>query len=145
MAKPRKHEAREGEDACYTSMAISVGYGTEIVATLLASWDSDFIHPIERMEICGAAGEIVVDNVLSRATLMKRDNQVVEEYRPSIFRMEQLAFDGTFALRIAALVDDLLNDRLPEPTGRDGLQAMRITEAIVESCKEKREVAVKID
>jgi predicted dehydrogenase len=59
--------------------------------------------------------------------------------------MEQLAFDGTFALRMAALVDDLLNDRLPSPTGRDGLQAMRITEAIVESWKEKREVAVKID
>ena len=145
MAKPRKNEAREGEDACYTSMAISLRFETEVVATLLASWDSDFIHPIERMDICGSAGEIVVDNVLSRATLMKRDNQVVEEYRPSIFRMEQLAFDGTFALRMAALVDDLLNDRLPAPTGRDGLQAMRITEAIVESWKEKREVGVKID
>lgn len=145
MAKPRKHEARDGEDACYTSMAISLRYDSEKVATLLASWDSDFIHPIERLEICGASGEIVVDNVLSKATLMKRENQVVEEYRPSIFRMEQLAFDGTFALRMAALVDDLLNDQLPEPTGRDGLQAMRITEAIVESWKEKREVNVKID
>lgn len=145
MSKPRAHEARNGEDACYTSMAISFKYETEVVATLMASWDSDFLHPIERLEICGSAGEIVVDNVLSKATLMKRDNQVVEEYRPSIFRMEQLAFDGTFALRMAALVDDLLNNRLPEPTGKDGLMALRITEAIVESWKEKREVAVQID
>ena len=136
---------REGEDACYTSMAISCRYETEVVATLMASWDSDFIHPIERLEICGSDGEIVVDNVLTRATLMKRDNQVVEEYRPSIFRAEQLAFDGTFALRMAALVDDLLADRSPAPTGKDGLQALRITEAIVESWKEKREVEVKID
>ena len=145
MAKPRKHEAREGEDACYTSMAISLRYETEAVATLMASWDSDFIHPIERLEICGSDGEIVVDNVLTRATLMKRHDQVVEEYRPSIFREEQLAFDGTFALRMAALVDDLLDDRPPAPTGRDGLQALRITEAIVQSWKEKREVEVRID
>ncbi len=145
MVKPRKNEAREGENACFTSMAISLRYETETVATLLASWDSDFIHPIERLEICGSKGEILVDNVLNKATLMKRDNQVVEEYRPSIFRNEQLAFDGTFALRMAALVDDLLNNRIPEPTGKDGLQAMRITEAIVESWKEKREIMVKID
>lgn len=145
MAKPRKHKAREGEDACYTSMAISLRYETETVATLMASWDSDFIHPIERLEICGSDGEIVVDNVLTRATLMKREDQVVEEYRPSIFRDEQLAFNGTFALRIAALVDDLLDDLPPDPTGRDGLQALRITEAIVQSWKEKREVAVRIN
>ena len=44
MAKPRQHEVREGEDACYTSMAISFRYETEAVATLMASWDSDF-HP----------------------------------------------------------------------------------------------------
>ena len=46
---------------------------------------------------------------------------------------------------MAALVDDLLADRSPAPTGKDGLQALRITEAIVESWKEKREVAVQID
>ena len=61
-----EQEAREGEDACYTSMAISFRYETEVVATLLASWDSDFIHPIEHLEICGSDGEIVVDNVLTR-------------------------------------------------------------------------------
>ncbi len=145
MAKPRKQLAHEGEDACYTSMAISLRYETEAVATLLASWDSDFIHPIERLEICGADGDIVVNNVLTSATLMKRDNQVVEEYRPSIFRDEQLAFNGTFALRMAALVDDLLANRAPIPSGRDGLQTLRITEAIVQSWKEKREIAVPLD
>ncbi len=145
MAKPRKQQVRAGEDACYTSMAISLRYETEAVATLLASWDSDFIHPIEQLEICGSDGEIVVNNVLTSATLMKRDNQIIEEYRPSIFRDEQLAFNGTFALRMAALVDDLLGNRVPVPTGRDGLQALRITEAIVQSWKERREIVVRSD
>ena len=126
-------------------MALSMRYETDAVASLLSSWDSDFTHPIERLEICGSDAEIVVDNVLSRATLMRRDDSVVEEYRPSIFRMEQLAFDGTFAWRVKAFVDDLLNDRPPVPSGKDGLQALRVVEAIVQSWEEKREIAVERD
>ena len=145
MAHPRIKEANPDEHPCWTSMALSMRYETDAVASLLASWDSDFTHPIERLEICGSDAEIVVDNVLSRATLMRRDDSVVEEYRPSIFRMEELAFDGTFAWRVKAFVDDLLNDRPPLPSGRDGLQALRVVEAIVQSWEEKREVAVELD
>ena len=74
---------------------------------------------------------------------MRRDDSVVEEYRPSIFRMEELALDGTFAWRVKAFVDDLLNERPPLPSGRDGLQALRVVEAIVQSWEEKREIAVR--
>ena len=145
MARPRIDDVPEGETACYTSMAISLRFADNAVSTLLASWDSDFIHPIERLEICGDKGEIVVDNVLSKATLLRRDDQVVQEYRPSIFRMEQLAFDGTFALRMDAWAKDLVAGREPQPSGRDGLQAMRVIDAIVRSWEEKREIEVPID
>ena len=144
MAHPHINEVKPGEQPCWTSMAISLRYQNDAVASLLASWDSDFTHPIERFEICGTAGEIVVDNILSRATLMKRNDQVVEGYRPSIFR-SQLVFDSTFALRVQAFVDDILDGRPPVPTGRDGLQALRVVEAIVQSWEEKREVAVRCD
>ena len=145
MARPRIDDVPEGETACYTSMAISLRFADNAVSTLLASWDSDFIHPIERLEICGDKGEIVVDNVLSKATLLRRDDQVVQEYRPSIFRMEQLAFDGTFALRMDAWAKDLVAGREPQPSGCDGLQAMRVIDAIVRSWEEKREIEVPID
>jgi len=145
MARPRYDSVKAEDTPCWTSMAISLRYADQAVASLLASWDSDFINPIERVEICGDGGEIVVDNVISRATLMRRDDQVVEEYRPSIFRMEQLAFDGTFAPRMAAFVRDLLAGRSPKPDGRDGLQALRIVDAIVRSWEEKREVEVRLD
>jgi len=145
MARPRLDSVPNGETACYTSMAISLRFADNAVSSLLASWDSDFIHPIERVEICGDKGEIVVDNVLSKATLLRRDDQVVQEYRPSIFRMEQLAFDGTFALRMDAWAKDLVAGREPQPSGRDGLQAMRVIDSIVRSWEEKREIEVPID
>lgn len=145
MARPRLDSVPDGETACYTSMAISLRFADNAVSSLLASWDSDFVHPIERVEICGDKGEIVVDNVLSKATLLRRDDQVVQEYRPSIFRMEQLAFDGTFALRMDAWAKDLVAGREPQPSGRDGLQAMRVIDSIVRSWEEKREIEVPID
>ena len=86
-----------------------------------------------------------MDNVLSKATLLRRDDQVVEEYRPSIFRMEQLAFDGTFALRMDAWAKERTAGRETMPSGRDGLQAMRLIDAIGQAWEEKREVEVPID
>ena len=54
MAHPRIKEANPDEHPCWTSMALSMRYETDAVASLLASWDSDFTHPIERLEICGS-------------------------------------------------------------------------------------------
>jgi len=142
MAHPRSHQAKEGEYPCWTSMAIALRFENDAVGSLMASWDSDFVSPIERFEICGDKGEIIVDNVISGATWWKREEQVIEEYRPSIFKIDQLTFDGTFALRVNAFVNDLVAGRSPAPTGRDGLQTLRIVDAIIRSWEEKREVIV---
>ena len=140
MARPRLAQAKTGEPAVYTSMAISLKFASEAVATLLASWDSDFIHPIEWMEICGERAEIKVDNIMSGASLHRRNDPVVHQWRPSIFRVEDLAFDGSFGRRVHAFVDDMLAGRPPSPTGQDGLRALQITEAIIRSWEQKKAV-----
>jgi len=142
MAKPRKDQAAGDDPSCYTSMAISLKYADEAVATLLASWDSDFTSPIELMEICGDKGAIVIDNIMTEARFLARDSQEVRVWRPSIFRPELLAFDGSFEHRVHAFVDDLVAGRPPAPTGTDGLKALRVVEAIVKSWEEQRTVTV---
>jgi predicted dehydrogenase len=140
MARPRQAQAKPGEPACYTSIAISLKFASEAVATLLASWDADFVHPIEMMEICGDKGTIMVDNIMSGARLLKRNDPVVQHWTPGIFRPELLAFDGTFQHRVHAFVNDLVANRAPAPTGLDGLKALRVVEAIVQSWKEQKAV-----
>ena len=143
MARPREAEAQEGEPACYTNMAISLKFASEAVATLLASWDSDFVSPIEHFEMNGSKGEIIVDNIMSEARYHPRNCDEVRRWSASIFRPELLAFDGSFGLRVAAFVDDLIAGRAPEPTGMDGLKALRVVEAVVRSWQEQRTVKVR--
>ena len=142
MAKPRLAQAKEGEPSVYTSMAVGLKYETEAVATLLASWDSDFVSPIEHFEMCGSKGEIVVDNIMSEARYHPRNHDEVRRWRASIFRPEQLAFDGSFGMRVAAFVDDLVAGREPVPAAKDAIQAMRVVEAIVQSWQAQRTVEV---
>lgn len=142
MARPRIEQAKPGEPACYTSMAISVKFASEAVATLLASWDSDFVHPIEVMEIGGSKAQIKVHNIMSGASLHRRNDPVVLDWRPSIFRVEDLAFNGSFQRRVHAFVSDLNAGRPPAPTGEDGLKALQVTEAIIRSWEEKKAVSL---
>jgi glucose-fructose oxidoreductase len=59
-------------------------------------------------------------------------------------RHEEIAFDPTdqFAAELAYFSDCLLNDRHPEPSGIDGLQDIRIVEAIYRSARDGRPVTL---
>ncbi len=145
MGRPRLSEARPGEPPLWTSMAISVRFANDAVASYLASYDSDYTHPIERLEARGNKGALVVDNILTKSTLMRADNQIVEEWRPNIFSQEQNDFGGTFKPRMDAFVEDVLAGCEPYPNGNDGLQAVRVVDAIIRSWQERKEILVKID
>ena len=94
------------------------------------------------MEICGDQGETVIDKIMSEARLLPRDDAETRVWRPSIFRPELLAFDGSFEHRVHAFVDDLFAGRESAPTGLDGLKALRIAEATIKSREEQRTVVI---
>ena len=142
MGKIQEAKAKPGEPVCWTSMAMSFRFAGGAVATLMGSWDSDFTHPIERTEICGEKGEISVDNIISGATLMRKGDQVVKEYRPSIFHQVPHEYNQALAPRMDALVDDLLAGNPPYPLGKDGLESLRTADALIRSWEEKKEITL---
>jgi predicted dehydrogenase len=142
MARAQQAQAKPNEPAAYTSMAISVKFAGEAVATLLASWDSDFVSPIEHFELCGDRAEIIVDNIMSGARLMRRNDPVVQHWKPNIFRPDLLTFNATFEHRVHAFVSDLVAGHPPVPTGEDGLKTLRVLEAIIKSWQEQRTITL---
>ena len=144
MATPRKDEAREGEPACYTSIAISVKFANESVGTLMASWDSSFNHPIELLEVCGRKGYFHVENIVEGINLYLHDEKSVKGWKPTIFETGALTFDKIFENRVHAFVDDILVGRTPYPTGMDGLKALQVVEAAIKSFEEGTTVQLRV-
>lgn len=142
MAAPRSAQARPGEDVVYTSIAISVKFAAERVGTLMASWDSSFTHPIEFLEVCGSSGYMRVDNIVEGVSFYPHGDQTVRVWRPNIFDTGALTFNRIFENRVHAFVDDLIAGREPAPTGMDGLKALQVIEAAIQSFEEKRVVAL---
>ena len=140
MAQPRLAEANKDEPATYTSIAISLKFECEAVATFLASWDAGFTHPIEYLEIDGTLGQIKVDNIMSGVSFNRHDDPDVRSWKPSIFSVADLAFDGSFGYRVASFVDCLLEGRIAEPTGEDGLKALELIQAAIKSFEAKKTV-----
>lgn len=142
MAAPRADQVAQGEEPVYTSIAIGMKFAAERVGTLMASWDSSFTHPIEFLEICGSKGYLRVDNIVESVSFYPHDDQTVRVWRPNIFDAGALTFNKIFENRVHAFIDDLIAGREPAPTGLDGLKALRVIQAVIQSFQEKRSVKV---
>ncbi|MBM3236196.1 Gfo/Idh/MocA family oxidoreductase [Candidatus Poribacteria bacterium] len=140
MAAPRAAEVPAGETVVYTSIAISVKFANEAVGTLMASWDSAFTHPIELFEVCGRKGYLQVENIVEGVKLFLHDDQTVRSWKPSIFATGELTFEKIFENRVHAFVDDILNNRTPYPTGLDGLKALQVVQAAIDSFEQRKTV-----
>jgi len=140
MATPRAEQANPNEETVYTSIAISVKFKDEAVGTLMASWDSAFTHPIEILEVCGTKGYLQIDNIVEGVKLFPHGDDTVRLWKPNIFSPGDSTFDKIFENRIHAFVDDVLADKEPAATGEDGLKALYVVRAAIESFEKKRVV-----
>ena len=90
---------------------------------------------VRRLIVTGTKGLINVEYILQEMTI--ENNQGI--YQPFIEKKEPLW------LELEGFVSSILDDRQPQPTGLDGLRALRICEAALESAKTGRVVRVQGD
>lgn len=123
--------------AIYSTASMNLRFRCGAVGHITSSYDIKRGHPMERCEVAGADGRLLVEDMWREATLYPADSWVKRVYTNPVFGGYGQFFD-TFAERIACFAREVDAGTAPEAidgSGRDGLEASRVIHAAIESIK----------
>jgi len=115
-----------------------------MVGHLTSSYDIERGHPMERVEVAGVKGRLVVDDMWREATLYPAGNSEKRVYTNPVFGGYR-DFDDTFRARIHKFLMQVSDGAAPDAidgSGADGLAAQRVIAAAIESLDTGAVVAV---
>jgi len=125
----------------YTSAAVAVTFAGGGVGSLLGSWDGSYGNPgAQIIEVAGLRGRVVVEDVVGSVRLFTHPDQLYSEWRPGIFDSGHRDFWRTIDRHLHAFVDSIIAGREPPVTGRDGLRALELTFAAIDSYERGRTI-----
>jgi predicted dehydrogenase len=116
-----------------------------MVGHLTSSYDVARGHPMERCEVAGVKGRLVVEDMWREATLYPAGDGVKQVYTNPVFG-GVADFDDTFRERLSCFVKQVDDGVAPEAidgSGADGLAAQRVIHAGIESLETGRIVEVR--
>ena len=128
----------------WSTASISMRFASGAVGHLTSSYDLARGHPMERCEVAGTKGRMIVDDMWREAVLYPADSPVKQVYTNPIFGGYG-NFDDTFEARIKSFVDEVAAGVPPEEingSGKQGLEASRVIHAAIRSLEEGRTVDV---
>jgi len=114
------------------------------VGTLTGSYDIERGHPMERCEVAGTAGRLVIDDMWREATLYPAGQGEKAVYTNPVFG-GITDFEDTFRNRIESFLEQVANGTRPEDidgSGADGLAAQKVLDAAVRSVESGRVIAL---
>jgi predicted dehydrogenase len=127
----------------YTSAAVALRFTSGAVGTLIGSWDSSYDHPgAQSLEVSGTEGRVGVDNIVDAVASYNHGDASYVEWRPSLFDAVARDFWRTIDAHIDAFVAALRAGERPPVTGEDGVEALRLTYAVIASFEQSAPVAV---
>ena len=106
-----------------------------MVGHLTSSYDIARGHPMERCEVAGTEGRMIVDDMWREATLFPAGNPIKEVYTNPVFGGYR-DFDDTFRERIHCFAQQVADGVAPENidgSGAAGLAAQKVIHAGIES------------
>lgn len=129
----------------WSTASINVRFASGAVGHLTSSYDIARAHSVERCEVAGVNGRIVIDDIWREATLYPVSTTEKRVVANPIFGGYR-DFDDTFRARIHRFVEQVAQGAAPEEidgSGADGLEAQRVIQAAIRSLDEgNRSVAV---
>jgi UDP-N-acetylglucosamine 3-dehydrogenase len=133
-----RSEGRKNWSTC----SVNVQFASGAVGTLHGSYDMSTRHGLERLEVSGTAGKLVVDNVYERLAFYPHtSDEAVVITNPVVGGID--GFNATYRGRIKTLLDELIGGTRPvSASGLDGYAAQQLVEASITSFE--REAIVEV-
>jgi predicted dehydrogenase len=128
----------------WSTASINLQLANGMVGHLTSSYDIARGHPMERCEVAGVKGRLVVEDMWREATLYPAGEPLKSVYTNPVFGGYR-DFEDTFRERIHCFVKQVAEGASPEEidgSGADGLAAQKVIAAAIESLETGAVVAV---
>lgn len=128
----------------WSTASMNLQFANGMVGHLTSSYDIARGHPMERCEVAGVKGRLVVEDMWREATLYPAGESLKSVYTNPVFGGYR-DFEDTFRERIHCFVKQVAEGASPEEidgSGADGLAAQRVIAAAIESLETGAVVAV---
>lgn len=119
----------------WSTAHFSMKFKNGVVGGLTGSYDIARGHPMERCEVGGTGGRLIIDDMWREATLYPAGNLEKSVYTNPVFGGHR-DFDDTFRLRIHKFLQQVSDGAAPEEidgAGVDGLAAQKVLQAAIDS------------
>jgi predicted dehydrogenase len=129
----------------WSTAQFNMRFASGAVGHLTGSYDIERGHPMERFELAGTKGRLVLDDMWREATLYPAGDPIKSVYTNPVFGGVR-DFTDTFRNRIRRFVEQLNEGVRPgdiDGSGADGLAAQKVLAAAIESIKTETVVHVK--
>lgn len=121
----------------WSTASINMQFSNGMVGHLTSSYDIERGHPMERCEVAGTKGRLVIEDMWREATLYPAGDLEKHVFTNPVFGGFR-SFDDTFRDRITAFVNQVAGGATPEEidgSGAQGLEATRVIHAAIQSLK----------
>ncbi len=126
---------RSAGRTCWSNVQMNILFKNGVVGHLVGSYDMTTRHPMERCELGGTKGRILLENVYETLWYFPHDSDECRYIHNSIFGGLS-GFGDTFRLRISRWIEQVDGGASPEEieaSGEDGLEAQEVIEAAIKS------------
>jgi predicted dehydrogenase len=128
----------------WSTASINMQFRNGMVGHLTSSYDIERGHPMERCEVAGTKGRLVINDMWREATLYPAGNLERRVYANPVFGGFR-DFEDTFRDRITSFVREVARGVRPaqiDGSGAQGLAASRVIHAAIQSLKSGQPVRV---
>jgi predicted dehydrogenase len=123
--------------ALWSTASINMLFSNGMVGHLTSSYDIERGHPMERCEVAGTKGRLVIDDMWREATLYPAGNMERRVFANPVFGGFR-DFEDTFRDRITSFLRQVAGGAQPaeiDGSGAQGLAASRVIHAAIQSLK----------